>query len=388
MSVLVLALAPAAACSPHTARRSSDTGSGPESGGAHNGVDASPGGSGAGFGGGEGTGGDSILSVRDAALPPSDAALNPDSGCEAVKDTRPQAPNVLIVLDRSRSMYVPPVDRWDPAVTAITSLTVSLDAQIRFGLMEFPSPSVSGVQGQCATGDMIVPPDLHTAGAIATALSGDPATKVGGGTPTAATLDAARQALAGLPGTSYVLLVTDGAPNCNATLDSQTCTCTSARTSDCSGAPVDGGLAGRKTPELCLDDDATVAAITALSAAGVHTFVIGYDTTDFDATLDRMAAAGGTARSTYYPVSDGAALESAFQSISGFVVSCTFELGVPPADARYVSVSIDGHRVREGTGWQLVGSRVVELVGDTCASVSDGKPHDILIVRECEPMLF
>jgi hypothetical protein len=328
------------------------------------------------------------LTLSDAAAPPPDAPLAADAGCEAVKDARAQAPNVLIVLDRSRSMYVPPVDRWTPAVSAITNLTQGLDARVRFGLMEFPSPLVLTSAKICAPGEVLVPPDLHTAGAIATELAGDPTTKVGGATPTAVALDGAKTALAALPGTSYVLLVTDGAPNCNAALDSQTCTCTSARAADCTGAAtVDGGLTGRKTPELCLDDDATVAAITSLASAGIHTFVIGYDTTDFASTLDRMAAAGATASTTYFPVSDGAGLASAFQSISAYVVSCTYELATPPKDARYVSVSVDGKRVARGAGWQLQGDRVVALVGDTCARVSDGKPHDILVVRECTPVL-
>lgn len=386
------------ACSP----KSGDTGSGATIGGTGGAASGAPDASLSGTGGtgrvGSGSGATGATGATDAAgpsirltdavAPLPDAPLAADSGCEAVKDARAQAPNVLIVLDRSHSMYLPPVDRWTPAVAAITDLTKGLDAQVRFGLMEFPSPLVQASAQICAPGAVLVPPDLHTGAAIAAELAGDPATKVGGATPTAVALDGARTALAALPGTSYVLLVTDGAPNCNVTLDSQTCTCTSARATDCTGAAtVDGGPTGRKTPELCLDDDATVAAITALASAGIHTFVIGYDTTDFASTLNRMAAAGDTASTTYYPVSDGTGLAGAFQSISAYVVSCTFELATPPKDARYVSVSVDGKRVPNGTAWQLQGDRVVALVGDTCAQVSDGKPHDILVVRECTPVV-
>jgi hypothetical protein len=379
------------ACSPKAGASGGSGGTSgfPASGGAA-GADASLGaGATAGTGGANGTGGDTLITVHDAMPPPLDAPLNADSGCESVKDTRPQAPNVLIVLDRSKSMYLGSVNRWQPAVTAITNLTASLDSQIRFGLLEFPAPSVTGLAGQCATGELIVPPELHSAATIASALAGDPTTKVGGGTPTAATLGIAKQALASLPGTSYVLLVTDGAPNCDAALDPQTCTCTGSNANDCTGAAMDGGPPSHAPfPTACLDDDATVAAVADLAAAGVHTFVIGYDTAQFGPTLDRMAAAGGTARTTYYPVSDGTALSQAFQSISSYVASCSFQLSEAPPSASYVSVTVDGHRIKNGTGWKLVGDRVVELVDAACATVSDGQSHDVLVVRTCEPGLF
>ena len=337
--------------------------------------------------GGTGNGGSSgFISIPDAVAPPADAELAADSGCEAVKDTRPDAPNVLILLDRSGSMYQPPVDRWDPAVAAISDLTSKLDAQVKFGLMEFPSPASTGVAGQCASGELIVPPALKTSSAIAGALSGDPTTKVAGGTPTAASLAGAQQALAALTGTSYVLLVTDGEPNCNASAKAANCTCTLDSPHDCSGTPtVDGGLGSAPLPIGCLDDDPTVAAITTLSNAGIHTFVVGYDASGFADVLNRMATAGGTARKTYFPVSDGSDLTTAFQSISSFVVSCTFELSKAPPDATFVSVSVDGHRVPRGAGWQLQGTREVALQGSTCDAVSDGKKHDILIVRGVHP---
>jgi hypothetical protein len=303
---------------------------------------------------------------------------------------------VLIVLDRSGSMYqvprgggAPTVDRWEPAVTAIDNLTSSLDSQVRFGLLEFPSPL--DAPAFCGSGQLVVGPDLKTSAAIATALSGDPTTKVGGATPTAAALALAKTSLASLPGNSYVLLVTDGAPNCDLALDPSTCACTSDTVSDCRGQQVvDGGVPPPHPPEpvLCLDDTATIAAVTDLANAGVQTFVVGYDASGFQTTLDQMAAAGGSARTTYFPVSDGTELAQQFQAISKYVVSCQYELSAAPPDDRFVSVAVDNHRVAKDVGWKLIGDRTVELIGDTCKLVSDGSgAHQVLIVRECRPVI-
>ena len=106
-----------------------------------------------------------------------------------------------------------------------------------------------------------------------------------------------------------------------------------------------------------------------------------------------MARAGETGRTTHYPVSDGAALTKALEDASAYVVSCTFELSEAPPNYEYVSVELDGKRVDHASrtdgasGWNLRGDRTVELLGETCRQVSDGGEHDVVIVRECEPVV-
>ncbi|MBM4363398.1 MAG: VWA domain-containing protein [Deltaproteobacteria bacterium] len=297
---------------------------------------------------------------------------------------------MLVLLDRSRSMVQPAVsvDRFTPAVAAIRALVTPLEQRVKFGLALFPSPDVTGAESICATAKLAVRPWTGTATAISSALEGVPAELVGGSTPTAEALRAAAEMLVDYSGSRYVLLVTDGAPNCDATLDAATCTCTSPRQGDCSGAPlVDGGVPGRVTPELCLDDAGAVAAVQALAAQGIGTFVVGYDATGFEPVLDAMAAAGGTARRTYFPVSDGASLDLAFREASAFVVSCTFELTEAPESVRYVSVAVDGTRLRPEQDYVLSAPTTVALTRDACAKVSDGLPHDIVVVRECAPVV-
>ena len=199
----------------------------------------------------------------------------------------------------------------------------------------------------------------------------------GSWTPTAVSLDAARTALATLPGRNYVLLITDGAPNCNSALDGSRCRCGSD-TMSCS-----------TNPRLCIDDDRTVAAVAALQSAGIETFVVGYDTSAWADVLDRMAAAGGTDYTTHIPVGDEASLESALDAIAGSVVSCNVELSAPPDVLQYVHVTLDGtdvpnETVATGTSsWALVGDRQIELRGSACATLRDGAAHVLAISREC-----
>jgi hypothetical protein len=65
-------------------------------------------------------------------------------------------PDMLIVLDRSNSMYEAPTYYWTPVRDAIYEVTAAMDLQIWFGLMIFPnvtgSAVCSGLSNQCQPG--------------------------------------------------------------------------------------------------------------------------------------------------------------------------------------------------------------------------------------------
>jgi hypothetical protein len=127
-----------------------------------------------------------------------------------------------------------------------------------------------------------------------------------GGTPTGAALTL-MSTLTGLTSNDgradYVVLLTDGLPNCNANNANSLCacgaSCTPAQTSacQCTASICSGALCSSG----CLDRAATVNAVSALAAAGVKTIVVGFgaDTLTTAATpvLDGMARAGGAPRS-------------------------------------------------------------------------------------------
>jgi hypothetical protein len=96
----------------------------------------------------------------------------------------------------------------------------------------------------------------------------------------------------------FVLLITDGLPNCNPSnantcLNPTACKCTTTSCGTSSTAPF--------CSLGCLDQDGAVAAATALANRGIKTVVVGFgaDTTSGDApaALNAIAQAGGAPQS-------------------------------------------------------------------------------------------
>jgi hypothetical protein len=319
-----------------------------------------------------------------------DAAISADGAVSVCGPHRLDAgrvtPDILIVLDRSASMRNTGVDRWGPSVEGIKAITSATNEAVRYGLMVFPrsdTSMVSNGQGgetySCEPGRVEVPIGARTAPAIASALDG---IAPGGATPTAATLEAARVEVLrdydpdqeATP--AYVLLVTDGAPNCT-------------------GGTFTGGTgAAALQPEAVT---ASVGVIADLASKGVKTYVLGYDARSDRAlvnALNEMAQAGGTGDQTFRPVNDQASLLAEFQRITGQAVSCDYALNGTVDDPTVVSVKLDGQAVpflQSGTssdGWSLSGNhRVVTLEGSYCTKLLDGKDRVLEVNVTCNPEL-
>lgn len=336
-------------------------------GGGTAGFGNSPTGTGAASGGGGTIGGGGVLE---------------DGTCDRVSVSAAKAdPEFLIVLDKSGSMggldhpacQAAPADctgflafldarcgtgtydRWTPSVNALANITGQLDATIPFGLMMYPS------DGECGATEIQVPIGLGTSAAIKGVFDN---TCPQGRTPTSAALLAARDefmARSGGPDAAptapYVLLVTDGAPNC-----------------------VDGGD----------PDQATWDAVEQLAQAGIRTYVIGYDTKN-DAglaqVLDEAARRGGTGDMAHRPVEDEASLTTEFQSIAMNAVSCTYVLNEEVKDAAFVLVKLNGTQINldEPDGWSLGADKIsVTLTGASCNTLQDGNTNLLDISVECD----
>jgi len=262
------------------------------------------------------------------------------------------------------------VDRWAPAVTAIKSLTQMFTGKVSFGLTTFPgqgASTVAGGQNGCTPGTLRVPVGPTSAPMIASALD---MTQPDGFTPTSGTLEAVLQQImtkktspdAEVP-PQFVLLVTDGAPNCI------------------------GGNSGMDQQA----HQATVRAIDALAMAGVKTFVIGYDAS-VDANLARQlteyAQRGGT--NNFFAVQDAASLVMKFTEITNVIAECTYTLDKDPADKMYVRVELDKEslKVDDPNGWSISG-KTVTLGGAACAKLRDGtKAHTLAVTVECVPVVI
>lgn len=295
------------------------------------------------------------LRVPDAEFdPPVDATLA-DVCVAREQPVERFAAQAIFAIDRSGSMAerVPSgVTRWAALTGALESVLPAVDRELWTGLIQFPlSPDPTGTMCGAPMSVELSPRAQHATELLA-ALR---ATRPAGGTPTFDVISAARAwydahpALGRIRG-RYIVLATDGAPNCNPALSSP-CACTN---------PVGcGGLRGRLS---CLDEDRTVARVAEVLRAGYPTFVIGIPGRDeaLEATLDRMAIAGGRARPEalggprYYRAEDATELRGALRSITEELVRCRF-VTEPLDDPERVLVLINGrvfaHDPTHADGW-------------------------------------
>ncbi len=320
--------------------------------------------------------------------PGKSGSIDPPSGsgaCEVVQlVTDPVIPEMMIVLDRSGSMT--DGGRWDPSVAAVRGVTEKLQDKIHFGLALFPNPDAAPMVGPmvdnitdcltmpnpqaciqqfnaqdtdevaCAPGKIFVPVAENSAKMIGSVLD---KTKPAGGTPTSDTLQQILMTYGAdepspdmKPHPKFVLLVTDGMP-----------TCPTGHGSDTNQA----------------DIDASNAAVEALAANNVKTYVIGYDTSGpsnamLAATLDGFAQRGGTGDMMHRTVEDEQSLLTELSRITMAIASCSFELNSKPERADHVLVRLDGKQVNldDGNGFALIGDRTVELRGASCSTYREG----------------
>ena len=230
----------------------------------------------------------------------------------------------------------------------------------------------------------------------------------GGGTPTGESLKNVGQ-LAGLRDGAdlrddFIVLLTDGLPNCNPNNVTNSCAgvsaaciCTIGGASSCSGQFCAKG---------CLDRTGVVEKVQDLRTAGIRTIVVGFgaDTAagDAPATLNAMAAAGGFARtcpngtdtecgtgnacvqstkvcrSQFYQAANGMELGKALADISNIISGdtiCKFTLDAQPTDPKLLAVTVNGVSQPQGDDtWRFEDAKVV-FKGAQCAALQGATPN-------------
>jgi hypothetical protein len=311
--------------------------------------------------------------------------------------------NVLLVIDQSQSMVdneIGSITRWQAMKDALAATLDATEGQLSYGLKLFPGAP------QCDVPEGVdVEIGTESSEDILSALEGDP----NGGTPTAAALERALDyfengAGMNLLGDKYVLLATDGGPNCVA--DDAPCEvaeCTLNIDGECPDG-VDNCCAENLETEACLDDDGAIAAVTALAEAGIKTIVVGIPgTEEYETTLNAMAEAGdlpSDGDTSYYAVAEGGGAEGltdALLSITETLIrTCEFELASQPPFLDRVNVEVDGEivpRVEGGgeEGWDYADESAspptVVLQGATCDQVESEGAQTVKIYYGCETVV-
>jgi len=310
--------------------------------------------------------------------PPQDFGPRPDGGCDLMEPVMNEIigdpPDMLLTVDISGSMCSPLIDTFPPSMTtkmsimkaALNELVASKDARINFGMMLFP-----GTSDACAPGTITNPIMPRNGAAIMSTVNGLNGDFLGcafqhnGATPTPTSLDAARAYYDTIPVNEigrYVLLATDGQPNC--------------------GPPLpDGG-----TEETV---DETVAAIAALYAAGIETYVLGFGDGITASDMNRMAAAGGTG--TPYSARSAAELDRALDMIAAEIIpaSCTVALGGASRDPALLQVRFDGgplipRNMARTSGWDYdMATNTISFYGPECARLQSGDVERVDIDFGC-----
>ncbi len=301
-------------------------------------------------------------------------------------------PNLYLILDRSGSMSED--GKWDAVRSTVAALARGLGPRARFGAAMYPALS-----DVCAPGREVLvtrdgdPPSASGAdGPTTSALVSVTNVAPRGGTPTSASLAALLPTVRAIAGKTFVILATDGAPNCNG---SATCTIDQCLPNmegvcpaglNCCEAPTGG-------PENCLDASATVTAARSYAQAGIPLYVIGIPGSGaYASLLDQVAVAGGTplpGSPKYYRVDDKGQILDALKKVAARIVAtCTYDLSADPASPDLVNVYLDGAVVPKDPvdGWSIDGKRVT-LLGQTCERVLAGDVLSVRIIAGCPTVL-
>lgn len=319
-------------------------------------------------------------------------------------DLERRGAEVMFVIDRSNSMAfsldgavgVPMASqRWTILNNSLARVLPMYDRTVSFGAKFYPQPIDPGnadVDENCTSRPGI---DLEPAlGNGPSLLRFFTTTRPGGGTPTHDGLLQASTYLRSRTNRGaarYIVLATDGGPNCNPRnpVPASRCTCTSSDPNACRSNPMIGIY-------NCLDDLRTVALVREIAAPTtpgtqpIPVYVVGLDGSmtmraDLLAVLDQMANAGGRPRPivnpgdrAYYSVRTPGDLERAFDTIVAPLARCAYVTPSRPTNPDEIDIEIDGRRIARdpmrGEGWDWTDRDFGEITfyGMACAQASTG----------------
>jgi|CXWL01.1.fsa_nt_gi hypothetical protein len=342
-------------------------------------------------------------------------------------------PNMMILLDKSGSMNFAanPMNPNCPArcnetatpcpancPTRIQELRAAMNTFLstsgdvaRMGLTIYPSNSQCGA---AAASEVLVP--VNTSDDIASDLQMTASQinarvqmqTVTGGTPTAGSL----LFVGGLPSLNdplrqdFVLLLTDGLPNCN---ENNTNACTNPTACRCTVTSCGTSLADTFCKRGCLDKDGSIAAVVNLKQRDIRTIVVGFGA-DFGTSgdgpevLNAMAEAGGFAKACpmltdaecggavgscdksvgvcvqkFYQASSATDLARTLADISASIGAdsiCKYALDAAPSDPRFISVLVNGVTTLGGIDTWEYAAGAIELKGTLCDRVKAATPID------------
>jgi hypothetical protein len=282
-------------------------------------------------------------------------------------------PYVMLVVDRSGSMNDGKLSDVKDKFASASGFLAKTSARAQFGLILFSAGDQSSGGDQCQPGTITQPVGASTDQVRQSIISAT----AEGGTPTAASLravlDDPKMNTAEAGRDRYVMLLTDGAPNCNRDI---TLPCTFV------------DQCGEKTWKCCLDEDATVQQVATLASQGIRTFVIGFgnDTSAPGSqaykVLDRAAEAGGLAQTQdrkFFQANNSDDLQKALDIFGRIIQTCNYNLAEAPREDMlqvvFVYTNEDNREevLTPSSDWTYNSvSHQVSIIGSRCTEIEDG----------------
>jgi hypothetical protein len=308
--------------------------------------------------------------------------LTPHGCNDLVVEFKPVTPTVMLVIDRSGSMwdaaYGTSPTRWQALYDALVGDGAALkmfDHVVRFGAMTY----TGNPQGGMCPIFHYVEPAIDNFAAVKKLVDDDSARPTfKGETPTGAALRDATAKLAALGGSDpqHMILVTDGEPDSCATPDPQC-------GQDESIAALQAAF-GMKigTSVIGISSDVSARHLQDLANAGQGQAVQAPDMTYMYncinpgfATMSATYAAMGSPQGTapIYQPGDSKAIGDALQTLIRGVYDCSFTLNglVDLMRAHLGTVSLDGAKLvyEDANGWKMRDEVTLQLQGTACTSV-------------------
>lgn len=288
--------------------------------------------------------------------------------------TATEPPNVVLVLDKSRSMVLnswdddgdaqtPDVTRWYSLHGTVDAIAGQYEAGMHLGLTLFPSnDATSELDEAClVNGEPEVGVGLDNAAAVLAAIPDADSMELYGATPAAAGISTALAHLEALDDgrPAAMILVTDGAANCDPEL-------------------------GNPHTFAEYDENLPLVVEDAWERAGIPTYVVGIDIvedsqypfTNPREKLDEVAHLGGVPQDGevgFFDASNAQGLMTALDAIASSV-SCGVELGKAPSGPDQLVVTVAGETLEqlascdEGEGWIYTSEDLthIELCNASC----------------------
>ena len=344
---------------------------------------AAPGGAGAANGGPLGAGNSSGAGlVGGGAAQNGQGAVTGMNCAEIPQMLDKLPPDILIVLDASGSMNEDSNNmscsggcgansKWALLTPALNMVVMDTQAEVNWGLKLFAdTDSTCGV----SPNNVAVPIGANNATAIANVIrgrtDGNGGVTNGSRTPTRSAENAAVTYLNTVTTSNpkFILMATDGQPNC----------------------PASGSSDGDDSP-------GAIMSVANAQTAGFPTFVVGISAPAGAANdaLNGMADAGGYPRAgtpRYYPVTSAAEFITVLRTLVTIAGTCTFPVPNPPntdTDRAHIGVKVNGTEISRDpnhvNGWDYTSDAMtaVQVYGPYCDQIMAGTATSVQVVFKC-----